>query len=317
MFTTAPIQALQNLSNPFLDALLEFISFLGITPIIISICLIILFGISFKRGLVLINIVGWTALFTVFLKEQIDFPRPVDVDPTIESHYEPTGENLSDLKPTTFWEGFSDELLAKTRNDDFKRYGFPSGHSSIQTAFWLSMIFLFRKRWIKTLGVALILLTGLSRIYLGNHFLGDVLAGYLLGGFISFALIQLVKRSDYLAQRTHDFASLSLLWVPGILLFLAPFLPLWLAASLIGMNAAAILIILKRNFPVFHVIAWKRIATVLIGMLIYFVMHYFNYILQFTGIAYIDLLFVSLGYFAAIQGALSLCRRLGLVRFRY
>ncbi len=68
-------------------------------------------------------------------------------------------------------------------------YSFPSGHSaSSMTLFGLLGYFFIRgqkrprnKVWIGAVAVSLILAVGFSRIYLGVHFLSDVLGGYLLG----------------------------------------------------------------------------------------------------------------------------------------
>lgn len=68
-------------------------------------------------------------------------------------------------------------------------YSFPSGHSFIAIAFYgLVTFFLFetlKKRWLKTIilisGFVLIVLIGISRIYLGAHWPSDVLASYASG----------------------------------------------------------------------------------------------------------------------------------------
>ena len=68
-------------------------------------------------------------------------------------------------------------------------YSFPSGHSATaMTLYGLLGYWLvrgrrrLRNRWVVGLSaVSLILVVGFSRIYLGVHFLSDVLGGYLLG----------------------------------------------------------------------------------------------------------------------------------------
>lgn len=66
-------------------------------------------------------------------------------------------------------------------------YSFPSGHSATAMAMYGLLSYWFirgvrRHRWLIGAGAAcLILAVGFSRIYLGVHFLSDVLGGYLLG----------------------------------------------------------------------------------------------------------------------------------------
>lgn len=68
-------------------------------------------------------------------------------------------------------------------------FSFPSGHASISVVFYGFIAYiLFRqlKKWqhkmaVLFFGVIFILMIGLSRLYLGVHFLSDVLGGYLLG----------------------------------------------------------------------------------------------------------------------------------------
>ena len=82
-------------------------------------------------------------------------------------------------------------------------YSFPSGHSLSAMAFYgmLAIILLARlqgkkKYWIAAFLGLLILLVGLSRIYVGVHFASDVLAGLCEG----FVWIGLVSRIPWVAR---------------------------------------------------------------------------------------------------------------------
>lgn len=85
---------------------------------------------------------------------------------------------------------------------------FPSGHSATSLAFYGFIIFLILKycknRNIKIISVfllsILILLIGISRIYLGVHYASDVLGGFL---FASIYLILYVKLFKYFEQKIN------------------------------------------------------------------------------------------------------------------
>ena len=74
-------------------------------------------------------------------------------------------------------------------------YSFPSGHSMMAVAFFGILIYLVcRSKWKKSIKIllsslltVLILLIGISRIYLGVHFASDVLAGFAIA--LSYLII--------------------------------------------------------------------------------------------------------------------------------
>ncbi len=80
-------------------------------------------------------------------------------------------------------------------------YSFPSGHVLLFTAFLGFLIFLVYTltphSWGRTLGLiifgALIVLVGLSRIYLGQHWPSDVMGGYLLGSLWLFVTVYVYR----------------------------------------------------------------------------------------------------------------------------
>jgi membrane-associated phospholipid phosphatase len=72
-------------------------------------------------------------------------------------------------------------------------FGIPSGHAQNSASMWGLMAWLARRKWFAILSVGVIFLIGLSRLYLGVHFLSDVLIGWALGGLLLWGFIRLEK----------------------------------------------------------------------------------------------------------------------------
>jgi len=317
MFNTDLILHLQAWDHPIIYGLMWFISFLSTTPMIIALCLTIAFGLDLKRGLVLINIVAWAAFFVSLTKIGVDYPRPIDLDPNIQQGTEgQANPNLESIMPDGFFELFSADLLEASRSDTIEQYGFPSGQVAIQTSLWLSFLFLFRKRWILRLGVTVILLTSLARIYLGYHFLGDVIGGMVLGLLLTLIILLIIRKSRYLNLSTHDNFSLLFFWTPWLVLPFAGLTPYWQMASVLGLNMAVIFIVQRRNFPVFHKIIWKRVLAAVVVIAFFLGAHYLNKFTHFTNSAVVDFLIITVLNFAVVLGGLSLNRRLFLIKYR-
>ena len=78
--------------------------------------------------------------------------------------------------PRPFW--VSDQVTPMVTETSF---GAPSGHAQNAVSVWGFFATVTKKTWIQVLFVCLILLIGISRLYLGVHFILDVLAGWLIG----------------------------------------------------------------------------------------------------------------------------------------
>jgi membrane-associated phospholipid phosphatase len=70
-------------------------------------------------------------------------------------------------------------------------FGAPSGHASNGIAVWGMLATAFQSRRARAGLTVLIILIGFSRVYLGVHFVSDVLAGWLLGGVLLLAYLKI------------------------------------------------------------------------------------------------------------------------------
>lgn len=92
---------------------------------------------------------------------------------------------------------------------DLSTFSFPSGHATGAVALvGMFCVFLYQEKenikgadWWITLGILYIILIGISRIYLGVHFLSDVIGGYLLG---SLWIIVALSILEYLLLRKRN-----------------------------------------------------------------------------------------------------------------
>lgn len=61
---------------------------------------------------------------------------------------------------------------------------FPSGHTTAAFTFFTLLAISFRKKWLQFLAPCCAAMVGVSRVYLGQHYLIDIVAGAVLGVFI-------------------------------------------------------------------------------------------------------------------------------------
>ena len=152
--------------NTNLTHIIKIITFLGSAAFVITVTVLALLLIKNKRiGLFMsIDLIVIT-IFQYILKPTFSRLRPVGIN-----------------------------LIEETN------YSFPSGHSLTAMAFYGFIIYLIYKSNLKykklliTLLSILILLIGLSRVYLGVHFITDVLGGFTFSVFYLILFIELTKK---------------------------------------------------------------------------------------------------------------------------
>lgn len=157
------------LRSPFLTAIMEIVTALGDSFILITGILITLY-LAWKKkkreALIFVSVLLIGLGCNLLLKELIERPRP-DMNPLI--------------------------LL--------QSYSFPSGHAMNSFIFYTYLayfIYHFTRKKTPTvvatlMAGAVILLIGFSRVYLGVHYPSDILAGYFAGAIVFFSIFMLTK----------------------------------------------------------------------------------------------------------------------------
>lgn len=268
MFTTELNHWLQSFDHVAIYWFFETISMMGMVVFLTFLLYIIIAGVDFRKGFWITGIFLYTVLLTVLLKETIDFPRPIAVDTTLNSYGREAGVNLLSIQPKEFFGTFSDKILQEIRKNNAGRYGFPSGHTSLITAIFLSSALFFRKKWLWYAAPTLIFLTMVSRMYLGRHYLADVLGGLVLGLIVTFGIHFISKLGKENTGQKLNLKEKVFLLTPLLLLPFYKFFPAFQTGSFIGLNLAFLSVISIWGVPLFDDKIYKRMLSVLIFFLI-------------------------------------------------
>lgn len=125
--------------------------------------------------------------------------------------------------------------------------GIPSGHAQSSIVFWGYLAMWAGKRWFSIFSVAVIMLIGFSRLYLGVHFPTDLLGGWLLGLLILFPGYSLtLKLEEHLSSLSTSTIVLIGTIIPTALSFI---LPTKYSVSPMGITAGLCLaIVLEKKY---------------------------------------------------------------------
>lgn len=142
-----------SLHNGFLDALVQLITAFGEEGLLIAFIVYIFWNVNKKKGFgVCMSLLSASTVMGI-AKAIIRFPRPWMVIDGLDS----------------------------VRMSTATGYSFPSGHTTNCSATFSSIARAFKKKWLSRVCAVVILLVGLSRMYLCVHWPLDVVGGLLIG----------------------------------------------------------------------------------------------------------------------------------------
>jgi membrane-associated phospholipid phosphatase len=156
------IQALQTLS-PSLDGVMNFFTFLGRAEFYLILAPFIYWTLDRHLGMRALLILIFTDVIASSFKLLLHQPRP-------------------------YWIGGVQEMSQESS------YGIPSSHASNSLAVGGFLAYHMRKNGLRVVIGIVVFFIGLSRLYLGVHFLHDVLFGWLIGAIVLWVAIKWSKQ---------------------------------------------------------------------------------------------------------------------------
>ncbi|MFD3157869.1 phosphatase PAP2 family protein [Haloimpatiens sp. FM7330] len=146
------IKFIQSFSNSFLDSFFTGVTMLGEQYFTILFVLVVFWCVNKKFGYKLGFALGLGVVFNGMLKDIFKAPRPI-----------------------------GKEGIRSLRTNTATGYSFPSGHTQNTTTFWTSLMINIKRSWLYIVGTIMIVLTAISRLYLGVHWPKDVIGGIIFG----------------------------------------------------------------------------------------------------------------------------------------
>ena len=173
------VEWFQSFSNGFLDFFFNMISFLGEEYIYIAVMGFVYWTYNKKFGEFLGISLAITSVINNTLKEIFNAPRPFAEYPA----------RVENLRPTT-----------SSGNS------FPSGHTQLFSTFLYGAAFYLKKKWVYITVSIFVLFMMMSRVYLGVHYLEDVVVAALLGlllGYIIYYYYDKIYENQLLLHRIY------------------------------------------------------------------------------------------------------------------
>ena len=161
---------LESLRNPALDAFFSLITHLGSETLFIAIAIVVFWCVGKKQGYYLMTVGFFGTVINQFLKLMFRIPRPWVRDPAF--------------------------TIVESAREAATGYSFPSGHTQNAVSILGCPARFGKNKLLRIVCVVLILLTGLSRMYLGVHTPADVGVSLLVGAFLVFVLYPFFERGD-------------------------------------------------------------------------------------------------------------------------
>lgn len=167
----------ESIRTPALDAIMSLITHLGEETFFMVAALFVFWCWDKRRGYYLLTVGFVGTLINQWLKIVCRVPRPWVRDP--------------------------DFTIVETARAQAAGYSFPSGHTQCAVGYMGGVARFTRRRWLQVVCVVLLVLTAVSRMYLGVHTPADVGVSFVVAGVLVFLLYPLIESTLWFPERMY------------------------------------------------------------------------------------------------------------------
>jgi len=273
---------LQSFSSVYLTNFFKFITNLGGEETAIGISIVIMFGVSFRQGFILLQVCAFGRCMSDVLKIIFALPRPVSVDSNVQILWKnkPNMTPLTSMGAKKFFSLLPQETIDYFRTHKLGSYGFPSGTSTRAISFWGMVFMLYKKAWVRAFALFFIILIPIGRLYFGRHFLADVLGSFAVSFTIIGAFYVGIYKNENLLRFLFDKKGFDLdkrliilviyLFMLPLTLIMVPKLTRIVMGPLLGINAGYFVLRFK-GLPKDSGNIKERLFRVVIAGICYFI----------------------------------------------
>ncbi len=165
--------SINSFHNHFFDFIFYYTTYLG-DGLMAILAVVILLLVKYRYAVLVGLSYGLSSLFTQFLKHTL-------FDDVV--------------RPKKLFEGIHD-LYFVPGVDNYMYNSFPSGHATTAFSLYFALALIVKNSKIKLLLFIIALLVSFSRIYLSQHFFGDVYAGSIIGVSFTFMIYEWLQKSE-------------------------------------------------------------------------------------------------------------------------
>ncbi len=156
------LRGIAKIRNPVFDIFFQVITYCGDEIVFMAVAMILFWCVSKKEGYYILTVGFIGTIINQFLKITFRILRPWDLDPSIG--------------------------VVGNAKEAATGYSFPSGHTQNSVGTFGSLAYIFKKRWVRIVSIALCVLVPFSRMYLGVHTPLDVVVSVVIALALVFGL---------------------------------------------------------------------------------------------------------------------------------